>query len=70
MYGNVLGKTLLWEGFMKMNRSKVQIDLTIGVFWGLCRIFKPSLFTGKIQIAKVVVTAIVVVVAAVAIVHM
>jgi len=50
---------------MKMNRSKVQIVLKINecyrVFWGLCRIFKPSLFTDKIQIAKAMVTAVVVV---------
>jgi len=49
-----------------MNRSKVQIVLTIDecyrVFWGLCRTFKPSLFTDEIQIARVVVTAVVVVV--------
>jgi hypothetical protein len=46
---------------MKMSRSKVQIVLTIDecyrVFWGLYRIFKPSLFTDNIQIAKVVVAA-------------
>ena len=44
-----------------MNRRKVQTVLTIDecyrLFWGLCRILKPSLDTDKFKIAKVVVAA-------------
>ena len=72
MYRNVLGRLccqkVWWKWIGQKFKSFSQLTSVTGFFGGLFRIFKPSLFTDTIQIAKVVAAAGTVVVVVVVVV--